>query len=136
MTVLTLPQKHAPHYVDARIDLFFQQFYEQILKHDNTRMFLKKHCFKGKEGVDKLIVGLENFYSDNLLKGGSNFRKLSIQLQGYLPDTKSDIDCLQTLQYLTVDDEEKRKLKSEGIEMITNIAEFKNSLAKFTAVLN
>lgn len=131
VTVLTLPHKHAPNYVDTRIDWFFRQFYDRILKREKTLTFLKKHCFKGTEGVDKLIVGLENFYKDNLLKEGSNFRKLSIQLQGYLPENKGNTSCLDTLHIMVNEDEETRKLKSDGVESITDIEKFKNTLPRF-----
>lgn len=83
----THPQKFSIWHVDTRIDAFFRNFYQKSLRTEKVRTFLKKRFFTD-EDVDPLLEEFDNFFKDNLLKEGRNFRKLSVQIEAYIPGTK------------------------------------------------
>lgn len=83
----THPQKFSIWHVDARIDEFFRNFYKKSLRTEKVQTFLKKR-FSSNEDADPLLEEFDSFFKENLLKEGSNFRKLSVQIEAYIPGTK------------------------------------------------
>lgn len=141
VTVMTQPEKHETYEVDARIDNFLRQFYNKYLGPNRVGKLFR---------TNEILNAFRIFYQANLLKEGKNFRKLSIQIQGYHPGKRisskaqeqvtaegeegaelrdsGEDKSLIALDYLDLVEEEKKKMKREKIRLIGSIGQFKKEM--------
>lgn len=149
VTVLSQPEKWSTMHVDARIDAYFRQFWQYGLKREEMKEYI---CTKFEVEREE-VAELERFYRDNFLRNGENFRKLSIQVQGYLPKArvsarqkenvllgkgnKAEVDDFDygsfesviQLEYLKLKEGQgKQQLEKEIGRVIQNVAKFKREL--------
>jgi len=132
---MTQPEKFQTYQIDNRIEIFLRQFYNKYLGPNRVTKLFR---------TEELHVAFRSFYEANLLKEGNNFRKLSLQLQGYLPGTRistkmqkqltaqgdsGDEDkSLIELEYLDLVKEEKKKLSRDKIRLIGSLGQFKKEM--------